>query len=229
MAGMFASCSSLENLDLMNFNTSNVTTFGKIYNGMFFECAKLTILDLSNFDVSNVKNFNYMFKGCKALSEIKGIESWNTKSMVNIEAMFAVCTSLTNLDLSKWSTDNLTNVMDGNSGYGAFGDCSSLTTLNVTGWNVSKVTNMTQLFRGCASLKVLDLSTWDMSKVTTINRFFDYGQKLEMVKLPELTDSIVTTIFSVGFVPSTMDVYVKSESNKDAVLAKKPNYNVTVY
>lgn len=46
MDGMFASCTTLTDLDLSSFNTLNVTDMGS----MFYECLKLTNLNLSNFD-----------------------------------------------------------------------------------------------------------------------------------------------------------------------------------
>ena len=54
---MFSDCLELENLDLSNFNTLNVTNM----QGMFNECNELKYLDLSNFNTSNVSNFKQMF------------------------------------------------------------------------------------------------------------------------------------------------------------------------
>ena len=44
-------------IDLSNFNTSNVTYM----KGMFYRMSNLTSLDLSSFDTSKVTNMNYMF------------------------------------------------------------------------------------------------------------------------------------------------------------------------
>ena len=44
---MFMDCRSLTNLNLSNFNTSNVTNMCK----MFYNCTHLTFLDLSQFDM----------------------------------------------------------------------------------------------------------------------------------------------------------------------------------
>ena len=64
MSGMFNGCSSLESLDLSNFDTSNVTNMAN----MFRNCNSLESLDLSNFDTSNVTNMSYMFHGCNNLT-----------------------------------------------------------------------------------------------------------------------------------------------------------------
>ena len=56
---MFYECKLLNNIDLSNFNTNNVTNM----NGMFRECSKLTSLNLSNFNTNNVTDMIYMFSG----------------------------------------------------------------------------------------------------------------------------------------------------------------------
>ena len=57
MGYMFYGMSSLTSLNLSNFDTSKVTNMGTMFAGM----ANLTTLDLSNFDTSQVTNMNYMF------------------------------------------------------------------------------------------------------------------------------------------------------------------------
>ena len=59
MKYMFYGCSSLTSLNLSNFNTSKVTSM----NNMFAECSKLISINLSNFDTSNVIDMSYMFSG----------------------------------------------------------------------------------------------------------------------------------------------------------------------
>ncbi|MDQ8327161.1 BspA family leucine-rich repeat surface protein, partial [Enterococcus faecium] len=76
--------------------------------------------------------------------------------------MFACCNSLTNLDVSKWDTSNVTDMSDM---FGMFvsGPRSSLTNLDVSKWDTSNVTNMSAMFRDCKSLTTLDVSDWDTS------------------------------------------------------------------
>lgn len=63
MSFMFASCSSVESLDLSSFHTSRVTTM----EGMFRDCVSLTKLDVKSFDTSSVINMEAMFLGCTEL------------------------------------------------------------------------------------------------------------------------------------------------------------------
>ena len=57
---MFSKCSSLKELDLSNFNTSNVTCM----DSMFCNCSSLNELNISNFNINKVTNMNQMFSGC---------------------------------------------------------------------------------------------------------------------------------------------------------------------
>ena len=58
---------------------------------MFDNCIKLKNLDLSNFNTSNVMNMENMFYGCFELKEIKGIERFNTNKVTNMRGMFEFC------------------------------------------------------------------------------------------------------------------------------------------
>ena len=60
---MFAECSSLNNINLSNFNTNNVINM----EWMFFGCSSLTNIDLSNFNTNNVTDMEGMFSDCSSL------------------------------------------------------------------------------------------------------------------------------------------------------------------
>ena len=64
---MFNYCSQLTELDLSNFDTSNVTN---MYD-MFAWCSSLTELDLSNFDISKVTDIRSMFYNCNSLRTLR--------------------------------------------------------------------------------------------------------------------------------------------------------------
>ena len=63
MSSMFMNCSSLINLDLSNFNTSNVTDMSY----MFSVCSSLTKLSISNFVTSNVTDMTWLFYSCNKI------------------------------------------------------------------------------------------------------------------------------------------------------------------
>ena len=105
MYGMFASCYSLTNLDVSNWNLSKMENM----NGVFSECNSLTNLDVSKWDTSNVTNMHGMFSGCSSLISLD-VSNWTTDNVKSVSEMFCYCYELTNtLDLSNW---NLSNAYD---------------------------------------------------------------------------------------------------------------------
>ena len=62
MCFMFFKCSSLEVLNISNFNTENVSDM----SNMFYGCSSLKELNLSNFNTKRVINMKSMFYGCSA-------------------------------------------------------------------------------------------------------------------------------------------------------------------
>jgi len=70
-------------------------------------------------------------------------------------SMFARCSSLTNINLSNFNTNNVTNM-----GY-MFYECSSLTNINLSNFNTNNVTEIGYIFSGCSSLKKENIITKD--------------------------------------------------------------------
>ena len=54
---MFSGC-LLEELNLSNFDTNNVTDI----SGMFSKCFELKKIELSNFNTNNAENMRFLFK-----------------------------------------------------------------------------------------------------------------------------------------------------------------------
>ena len=156
---MFSNCQSLTNLDLSNFNTSNVTN---MYH-MFGNCSSLTTLDVSSFDTSNVTNMGYMFYNCSSLTNLN-LSNFNTSNVTNMGYMFSSCSELANLDVSSFDTSNVTTMSN------MFYDCSSLTTLDLHSFDTSNVTYMRSMFCYCSDL-TLDCSHWNVGKVTSYDSF----------------------------------------------------------
>ena len=74
---------------------------------MFQFCYELQDLDLSNFDTSNVTNMSFMFNKCNKLKEIKGIDKFNTSKVINMESLFQLCGELQDLDVTNFDTSNV--------------------------------------------------------------------------------------------------------------------------
>lgn len=163
---MFSNCSSLNTLDLSNFNTSNVTKM----NSMFSSCSSLNTLDLSNFNTSNVTVMSSMFYGCSSLNTLD-LSNFNTSNVTDMGQMFYDCSSLNTLDLRSFDTRNVEWM------FYMFYGCSSLTSLDLRSFDTYIVRNMASMFSGCYKLNKLYLSssffisrsitTYDFSQLTS--------------------------------------------------------------
>ena len=147
---MFYGCSSLTSINFTNFDTSNV----EIMAYMFCGCLSLISLNLDSFDTSRVTNMVCMFSGCNSLISIN-LSSFAMHNVLITDAMFLGCSSLLSLDLSNFVTPSLQTF--GN----MFSGCSSLRELNISKFDTKEVYSMSQSFNGCSSLTSLDLSSFN--------------------------------------------------------------------
>ena len=84
MDSMFNKCSLLEELNLSNFKTNNVSDMSHM-----FECCKsLKELSISNFDTHSVTDMEWMFNKCYKLKEIKGISNFDLTNIRNKNKIF---------------------------------------------------------------------------------------------------------------------------------------------
>ena len=138
---MFNGCTSLQLLDLSNFDTANVTDMSY----MFQDCAALTALDLSNFNTANVTATRAMFNGCTSLQTLD-LSNFNTANVTMMEGMFQGCAALTTLDISNFNTANVTDMSN------MFRSCTVLMTIYGGDWVKMPGLVQTNMFQGCASL-----------------------------------------------------------------------------
>ena len=184
MQSMFFGMSNLTTLNLSNFDTSKVTNM----QYMFSEMSSLTSLNLSSFNTSNVTDMNNMFKHVSSLTSLN-LSSFNTSNVTDMKAMFSGMHSLTTLDLSSFDTSNVTdmNAMFTTS-------MSNLTTLNLSSFKTSKVMRMDYMFHGMSNLTTLDLSSFNTSKVTNMGEMFRDMSNLTTLNLSSFNTSKVTNM-----------------------------------
>ena len=106
------------------------------------------------------------FTHCKVLTQIEGLEHFNTSEVKDMSGMFEYCSGLTSLDLSHFNTQNVTDMQS------MFFGCSGLTSLDVKNFNTQNVTNMQSMFFGCSGLASLDVKNFDTQKVTNMGSMF---------------------------------------------------------
>lgn len=99
MEKMFKGCSSLKNIDLKTFDTSNVENFSE----MFMDCTSLgargekdpvNTVDMGSLEIDNAKTIARMFRGCTSLEEIR-IDNWYFGAdLMDMNELFSRCSKL---------------------------------------------------------------------------------------------------------------------------------------
>ena len=160
MLGMFQQ-SGFEELDLSSFVTDNVINMSSM-----FQASNLHHIDVSSFNTSKVTTMRDMFGYSHDLIDIKGLDEFDTQTVISMEGMFWFANSLKSLDLSHFNTKNVTNMAY------MFASAHSLTDLNIERFRTDKVQDMRRMFLGTWGLDYLDLSHFDTSAVTDMNHMF---------------------------------------------------------
>ena len=103
-AFMFYKCSNITEIDLSNFNTSQVI----LMNSMFSYCSSLTSLNFSNFNTSKVTYMQGMFNNCSSLTSLN-LSNFITSKATNINDMFKNCINLEYIIMINFNEINLSN------------------------------------------------------------------------------------------------------------------------
>lgn len=103
--GLFSGCSSLEELDLSQWDFSNVVYAPQ----MFLSCTSLKTVDVSSISTTDATNLSSMFSGCQNIESITFGANfiWN-KSGLDISSMFYNCNALTTIVAPNCSVSDTT-------------------------------------------------------------------------------------------------------------------------
>ena len=145
--GMFEDLTNVSNIQLggdqeeIYFLTDLVTDMSNMFKG----CTSLsssTFSGIEHFNTSNVTTMAHMFDGCShsGLSELD-LSHFDTHHLYGdgLEGMFNGCTSMRTLDLSSFTTEQITNMKD------LFNGCTQMTSLDISNFDMSRVTNTTNM------------------------------------------------------------------------------------
>ena len=146
------------------------------------------------------------FEDFSAVTEIRGLDNLNTSEVTDMSRMFAGCSALRSLDVSRFDTSQVTGMSS------MFSGCASLTELDLYFFDTAKVTDMHEMFSGCATLSALNLAHFDTAQVTDMHAMFKDCKSLTTLDLSNFQTSEVknmsgmfsgcsalTTILSLGF------------------------------
>ena len=182
MSFMFSGCSNLISINLSNLDTSQVINMSYI----FYDCYSLTYIDASDFNTSQLKAMNYIFYGCTNLTSIN-LLNFNTSNVISMEYMFYRCLSLITLEISNFDTSKVESMSH------MFYYCKKLTSTNVSNFDTSKVISMSTMFSDYSSLETIDVSNFDTSKVTSMSSMFSSCSALTILNISNFDTSKVAS------------------------------------
>ena len=114
MYAMFMNCINLKELDLSNFNTSNVTNM----QSMFYQCRRLEDLNLGSFDTSKLTTINYIFNNCISLKNLDIRNAELSKVQSKIVPYYGIKNTVTiyvkNSTEKEYMKSNISNAIEDN-------------------------------------------------------------------------------------------------------------------
>ena len=141
-----------------------------------YEMQNLTdISGLNEWQTGQVTDMYEMFYNCSKLTDLTPLANWQTGQVLYMYDMFKGCSNLTDLaELADWDTGHVTRMSS------MFSGCSQLTDLTpLANWQTGQVTDMGAMFKGCSNLTDLaGLADWDMGNVTDMSDVFENCSKL---------------------------------------------------
>ena len=122
-------------------------------------------------------NFSYVYNFNKVGGYTICYEFKNKLTICNY--MFADCSLLASIDLSKLDTEEITNMRY------MFSDCTSLINLNMSYLDIKNVIYMEGIFYGCTSLKKINLNKTETQKVKNLSWAFYNCSSLTEIKFTD--------------------------------------------
>lgn len=153
----FQNCTSLNDPNVIYWNTSVVSTMANCFAG-----ATSFNQPIGVWDTSNVDNLARMFIGATGFNQ--DLSSWTTTYVQNTASMFENAFSFDG-NISTWDTSSVSNLSQMFKGANVFNQDLSL-------WNTSVVTNMANMFNG-ATIFDSNIASWDVANVTTMDYMFN--------------------------------------------------------
>ncbi|MBR4223654.1 MAG: BspA family leucine-rich repeat surface protein, partial [Oscillospiraceae bacterium] len=146
--GLFKQFPNLTTADLTDLDLSQATSM----TSFFYDCPKLKTVTFSQSTVNanKVKTMTTMFRNCPSLTTLNNFQSVQVNSIVDMEYMFAGCTSLTYIRTPFTSNSNAVNISS------MFSGCSALTGIYMCVNLSNSSTTWTNAFSGCDKLTYIN-------------------------------------------------------------------------
>lgn len=136
-----------------------------VMNAVFSGLTNVKTIDVTNLNVSRAKVLSGFFKNNQQLTQIIGLDNWDTSNCQTMQSMFESDSVLTDLDVSNFNTANLEKATN------MFLSCRALENLDVSNFDTSNLQFMDQMFAYVPG-KITGLDKFDTSKVTNLGGTF---------------------------------------------------------
>lgn len=216
--GFFSGCVALPEINMSNWDTSNVTNFGEMFDNL--SVGSINIKPLSFVSATSIAG---MFQNLTNLTSIEANEGQivgTKEKAIDIGRLFSYCSKLTSMNLnflsgyfctdsngifqncSELQTVDLSSIKIISGSYTAsfvnmFNGCSKLTTiigLDTLGEDItmsSTSTYLTRMFANCTSLETISISNWQNCTLGGSLFNFCYGcSSLTSANLQSINGSI---------------------------------------
>ena len=169
--------------EIQGLNTLDISEVTQM-DTLFTNCKSLTsdaLACTANWKLAQKSQF--LLQGCSSLTSVDFASNWDVSDAVYMNQIFANCSNLTKIDLSKWNVSKalaLSNMFDG---------CEKLTELKLN-FTVNNA-KLNSFIAGCASLT--DLSNMVLSGTTSDINYFAFRVPATTLDLSGLDMSAATT------------------------------------
>ena len=135
---------------------------------------------------NNLTRTSCMFQGCKELTNIN-LSNFKSDDVTNMVSMFRDCYSLKNINLSNLNTLKVSDMS------AMFYGCNSLIDINLSDFDTKNVTNLSYMFYECSSLVNVNISNFSIFKYTDTSNMFSKCSSLTKIYLSNLNLRILLT------------------------------------
>ena len=141
--------------------------------GLFRNCECIKKINFIK-NRENIKNMSHLFFFCTSLKEIN-LSKFNTTNVEYICYMFYGCRSLTELNLYNFNTNNSIDMRS------IFEKCTYLKKLNISNFLINRNVNTKNMLKNCKSLEELDLSNFHTDNIHFLREFSNLNNKLKKI------------------------------------------------
>ena len=135
---------------------------------------------------NNLTRTSCMFQGCKELTNIN-LSNFKSDDVTNMVSMFRDCYSLKNINLSNLNTLKVSDMS------AMFYGCNSLIDINLSDFDIKNLTNLSYMFYECNSLVNVNISNFSIFKYTNTSNMFSKCSSLTKIYLSNLNLRILLT------------------------------------